>query len=81
MALALHLPQYIDAIIVAESAAHLVVVHRQMVLLDAPESGEARGIDDLEYAGLSALPRYVVGVALRRVVQQLLQKVPEQSAV
>lgn len=78
---ALNLPEYIDTVVVPKCSAHLVVIHRQMVLLYAPESGETGRIDDLEYTGLPALPRNVVSISLRGVVQQLLQEVPEKSAV
>lgn len=79
--LSLDLSEYVDAVVVAQSTAHLVVVHRQMILLDAPEPRQARGVDDFEDTRFPALPRYVVCVPLRRVVEQLLQEVPEQSAV
>jgi hypothetical protein len=81
MALALDLPQYVDAVVVAQGPTHLVVVHGEMILLDAPEPSQARGVDDFEDPGVPALPRDVVGVTLRGIVEQLLEKVPEQSAV
>lgn len=81
MPLALHLAQNVDAIVVAQCARHLVVVHRQMVLLDAPQLRQAGGVDDLEDARVAALPRNEVGVALLAIVQQLLQEVPQQATV
>ena len=81
MPLSLDLPQNVDSVVISESATHLVVVHAQMVLLNAPESGQAGRVDNLEHPGLLVLPLDVGGVALARVIQQLLQEVPEQSPV
>lgn len=52
-----------------------------MVLLDAPQFGQAGRIDDLEDARLAGLPRDEVRVALRIVVEQLLEEVPQQATV
>lgn len=38
MPFALDFSKYVNAVIVTQSSAHLVVIHRQMILLDAPES-------------------------------------------
>lgn len=73
----LNFPEDVDAIIIAQRPAHLVVVHREVVFLDAPESSQSGRIDNFEHPGLSILPRYVICVPLRRVVEQLLQKVPQ----
>lgn len=81
MTLALDFSQNVDAVVVAESPAHLVVVHGEVIFLYAPEPRETGRVDDLEDPGLPALPRDVVCVSLRGVVQQLLQEVPEQSAI
>lgn len=81
MSLALHLSQDIHAVVVAQSARHLVVVHGQMVLLDAPELGQAGGIDDLEDTRVAAFPGYQIAVLLVAIVQQLLQEVPQQAAI
>lgn len=48
-----------------------------MVLLDAPEFGEAGGVDDFENAAFVVLPRDVAGVALVGVVEELLEEIPE----
>lgn len=81
MSLALDLSENVDSIIVTERSAHFVVIHREMVLLNAPESGETRRIHNFEDTGFSALPCNIVRVSLRRVVEQLLQKVPKQSTI
>lgn len=77
MTFTLDFSQNVDAIVVTKSAAHLVVIHGQVIFLNAPESGETGWIDDLEDTGFPAFPRDIVCVSLRRVVEQLLQEVPE----
>jgi hypothetical protein len=52
-----------------------------MILLDAPELGQAGGVDDLKHSRVLVLPGDVVGVATLRVVKQLLQKVPKEPPV
>lgn len=69
MAFALYFSKYVHAVIVTQSSAHFVVIHREMILLDAPEPREARRIDDLEHTGLPILPRDVMSVPLRGFVQ------------
>ena len=68
VALSLHLPQDVDSVVVPQSSAHLVVVHAQMILLNAPESGQAGRVDNLEHPGLLVLPLDVGGVPLARVI-------------
>lgn len=75
--LALDLPQNVDSVVVPQRARHLVVVHGKMVLLDAPQLGQSRRIDNFEHARIPILPRNVTGVPLGGVVQQLLEEVPE----
>ena len=81
VAFALDLAEDVDAVVVAQGARHLVVVHRRVVLLDAPETGQTGRIGDLEDARFAVLPGDVVRVALAGIVEQLLQKVPQQPAV
>ena len=81
MPLSLDLPQNVDSVIISESSAHLVIIHAQMILLNAPEPGQAGRVDDLEDAGLLVLPLDIRGVPLTWVVQQLLQEVPEQATI
>ena len=99
MALALHLSQDVDSVVVPggggrvtccpdtgltvspQGPAHLVVVHAEVVLLDAPQARQAGGVDYLEDARLLVLPLDVGGVALAGVVEQLLEEVPEEAAV
>ena len=81
VALSLDLPEYVDPVVVPQRPRHLVVVHGEVVLLDAPQLGQARRVDDLEHAGVLVLPRDVGGVAPGGVVEQLLQKVPQEAAV
>jgi hypothetical protein len=71
--LPLHFPQNVDSVVISERPRHLVVVHGQVVLLDAPQLGQARGVHDLEDAGLLVLPGNVVGVplTLKEVSNQL----------
>lgn len=76
MTLALNLPQDINPVIVAQSSAHLVVVHRKMIFLYTPKTCEAWRIDDFKNSRFPALPSYEVCISLGRVVKQLLQKVP-----
>lgn len=77
MPFALHLPQDVDTVVVPQCPGHFVVVHREVVLLFAPQFGQSSRVDDLEDAGVTALPRNVAAVALGRIVQQLLQEVPQ----
>lgn len=72
MPFALHLAQNIDAIIITQGTRHFVIVHRQMILLDAPQLGQAGGIDNLKDAGVSALPGDEIAVLLVAIVKQLL---------
>ena len=81
MSLSLHLPQNVDSVVISESATHLVIIHAQVVFLNAPEPGQARRVDNLEDSGLLVLPLDVGGVPLPRVVKQLLQEVPQQPPV
>ena len=52
-----------------------------MVLLDAPKPRQSSRISDLKDAGLLVLPLDVGGVSLTRVIEQLLQEVPEEAPV
>ena len=81
VSLSLDLPQDVDSVVVAECPAHLVIVHAQMIFLNAPEPGQAGWINNLEDSGLLVLPLDVWGVSLAGIVQQLLQKVPEEPPV
>ena len=81
MALSLHFTQDIDAVIVAQSSRHLVVIHGRVVLLNAPKTGQPGGVGNFENARFSVLPGDVVRIALRRIVEQLLEEIPQQTAV
>lgn len=72
MTFALDFAQDVDAVIVAKSTGHLVVVHGEMVLLDAPQLCQASWIHNLEHACFSAFPCDEVAVALSWIVQKLL---------
>ena len=52
-----------------------------MILLNAPQLRQSCWIHDLENASVAVLPRYVVGVALRGVVEELLEEVPQQTPI
>lgn len=52
-----------------------------MILLDAPQLGQAGGIDDLEDTRVAAFPGNQIAVLLIPIVQQLLQKVPKETAI
>ena len=52
MPLSLDLAQDVDPVVVAQRPRHLVVVHGQVVLLDAPEARQPRGINYLEHSGI-----------------------------
>lgn len=77
MSFALDFSKYIHTVIVTQGSAHLVVIHRQMILLNAPQPRQPRWIDDLEHAGFPTLPRDVVRVPLIGIIQQLLEEVPK----
>lgn len=81
MSLALHLAQNVHSIIVSQGPWHLVVVHGQMVLLDAPKFGQPWWVDNFEHSGVAILPRDVVRVALHGIVEQLLEEVPKETTV
>lgn len=76
MSFSLNFSEDVHPVVVAQGAGHLVVVHGEVILLDAPELGQTSGIHYLEHAGVVALPRDVVGVTLAGVVKQLLEEVP-----
>ena len=52
-----------------------------MILLNAPESGQTGRVYNLEHPGLLVLPLDVGGVPLTRVIQELLQEVPQQPTI
>lgn len=81
MTLSLNFAQYVDAIVVTQRARHLVIVHAEMVLLNAPQARQSRRVHDLEHAGVAVFPSNVAGVPLLRIIQQLLEKVPEETSV
>ena len=81
MAFSLYFAEDVDPVVIAEGPGHLVVVHGRMVLLDAPEASQSGRIGDFEDARFAVLPGDVVRVALARVVEQLLQEIPQQATV
>ena len=81
VALSLHLPQDVDSVVISQCSTHLIIVHAQMIFLNAPEPGQPGRVNDFEDSRLLVLPLYVGGVSLPGVVQQLLQEVPEQPPV
>lgn len=81
VSLSLDFPQDVHSVVVPQSSGHLVVVHREVVLLDSPQFGQSWGINDLENASISVLPRNISGVSLSGVIQQLLQKVPKKASI
>lgn len=81
MPFTLDLPEDVHSVIVTQRAGHFVVVHRQVIFLNAPQFGQTRWIDDLEHAHLLVFPRYEAGETLMRVVQQLLEKIPQETTV
>jgi len=81
VAFALNLSKDVDSVVISQRPTHLVIVHGKMIFLNAPESCEPGGIDDLENASLLVLPLDVGGVPLAGVVQQLLKEIPKESAV
>jgi len=81
VALSLDLAQNIHAVVVAQSSRHLVVVHGKVVFLDTPQFGQTGRVDNLEDAGVTALPGNVAGVPLCGVIEQLLQKVPQKATI
>ena len=81
MSLSLDFAKNVYSVIISQRSRHLVVVHRQVVLLNAPQLGQPGRVDDLEHTRLLVLPRDVACVALALIVEQLLQKVPEQTTV
>ena len=81
MALSLHLPQDVDSVVISQCSTHLIIVHAQMIFLNAPEPGQSGRVNNFEDSRLLVLPLDVGGVSLPGIVQQLLQKVPEQPPV
>ena len=81
VSLSLDFAKNVYSVIISQRSRHLVVVHRQVVLLNAPQLGQPGRVDDLEHTRLLVLPRDVACVALALIVEQLLQKVPEQTTV
>lgn len=64
MAFSLDLAQNVDAIIVAKSSRHFVIVHGQVIFLDAPQFGQTSGINDFENTGFPTFPGYEIAVTL-----------------
>jgi hypothetical protein len=62
--LSLDFAKDIDSVVISESARHLVVVHGEVVFLNAPEFGQSGRVNDLEHTRLLVLPGDVAGVAL-----------------
>ena len=52
-----------------------------MILLDAPESGQACWVNYLEHSSLLVLPLDIRSVSLTRIIEELLKEVPEQSSI
>lgn len=61
-----------------EGAAHGLVVHVRLVLVQSPQPGHSFGVDQLEHSLLSVGPLDVLGAALF-VLQQLQQELPQVS--
>lgn len=49
MSLALDLAQNVHPVVVSEGPRHLVVIHRQVILLDAPQFGQTWRVDNFEH--------------------------------
>ena len=81
VSLPLDFPEDVDSVVIPQGTRHLVIVHREVVLLDPPELGQAGRVHDLEDSGVLVLPGDVVGVTLLRIVEQLLEKVPKEPPV
>ena len=81
MPLSLHFPQNVDSVIISQSTRHLVVIHWQVIFLNAPKFGQSGRINNLEHTRILILPSNVRSISLLRVVEQLLQEVPQQPAV
>jgi hypothetical protein len=81
MALSLDLAQDVYAVVVAKGSGHFVVVHGEMVLLDAPKLGQAGGVHNFEDASIAALPGNVAGIPLCRVVEKLLKEIPQEATI
>lgn len=64
MAFSLNLTQNIDAIIVAKSTRHFIIVHGQVILLDAPQFRQTSGVNDFEDTGFTTFPGYEITVTL-----------------
>lgn len=83
VSLPLDLPEYVDPVVVAQGPRHLVVVHRQVVLLDTPETGQTSRINDLEhtwtkvnnniYASVLFIPKRIESSVLIRYLVSLGQ--------
>ena len=81
MTLSLDLPQNVDSVVISQCSGHFVVVHGQVVLLNAPQFGQAGRIDNLKHPRVLVLPGNVGLISLLSIIQKLLQEVPEESSV
>lgn len=77
VSLALNFSQDVHSVVISQCTRHFVVIHRQMVLLNAPELCEASWVHDFKDAGVAALPGNIVAISLLVVVQKLLKEVPK----
>ena len=67
----LQLPGFV---VVPQRPGHLVKVHGGVILLDAPQIGQAGRVDDLEHAPLPVRPGDKVDEPV--VVQEMAQEIP-----
>lgn len=77
MTFSLDFAQNIDAVIIAQSARHLVIIHGRVILLNAPKTGQSGRVGNLKNTRFSIFPRDIVRIALRWIIEQLLKKVPK----
>ena len=68
MSLALDFSQNVDSVIISERARHLIVVHRQVIFLNAPEFGQPRGVDDFKHTRVFVFPSDIRSISLLGVV-------------
>jgi len=77
MPFSLNFAKDIDPVVITESSRHLIIVHGKVIFLDAPQFCQSCWVYDLKHSSVMVLPCYIVGVTLGRVIQQLLEEVPQ----
>ena len=81
MSFSLDFSKNIHSVVVSQGSTHLVIVHAKMVFLNAPQSSQTSWINNFKHPSLLIFPLDVGCVSLTRVVEKLLEKIPEETAI